>query len=64
MTCAMILFAGFLVLFQHMSAVMHVVSNVSFMKYAYEAVVLALYSYGRQPTECPIDKDYCHFRYL
>ncbi|KOB69487.1 ABC transporter, partial [Operophtera brumata] len=43
MTCAMLLFTGYLVLFQHMSAVMRVVSNVSYLKYAFEAVVLSLY---------------------
>ncbi|CAG9785456.1 unnamed protein product [Diatraea saccharalis] len=62
-TCAMIAFAGFLVLFAHMSPGMRTVSHVSFMRYAFEAIVLCIYSDGRQPLPCPETKLYCHSRY-
>nr|ASU47348.1 ABCG4 [Cnaphalocrocis medinalis] len=62
-TCAMIVFAGFLVLLSHMSPVMRIVSHGSFMRYAFEALVLTLYSGGRQPLPCPDDKLYCHTRF-
>ncbi|XP_028172051.1 dnaJ homolog subfamily C member 10-like [Ostrinia furnacalis] len=62
-TCAMIVFAGFLVLFAHMSPTMRIVSYGSFMRYAFEALVLTLYSGGRQKLPCPEDKPYCHTRY-
>ncbi|CAH2991377.1 unnamed protein product [Chilo suppressalis] len=62
-TCAMIAFAGFLVLFAHMSPGMRTISHVSFMRYAFEAIVLSVYSDGRQPLPCPETKLYCHSRY-
>lgn len=62
-TCAMIAFAGFLVLFAHMNATMRAVSHGSFMRYAFEALVLSLYADGRQPLQCPETKLYCHARY-
>ncbi|CAH2076091.1 unnamed protein product, partial [Iphiclides podalirius] len=62
-TCAMIVFAGFLVLYAHMTPVMRVVSYMSFLKYAFEALVLSMYSYGRSPLSCPDDVIYCHMRY-
>ncbi|XP_053612319.1 uncharacterized protein LOC128676307 [Plodia interpunctella] len=61
-TCSMLAFAGFLVLHSHMTATMQLVSYVSFMKYAFEALVLSMYSYGRKPLPCPETKDYCHIR--
>ncbi|CAG4972309.1 unnamed protein product [Parnassius apollo] len=62
-TCAMIVFAGFLVLFAHMTSVMRAISYVSFLKYAYEGLVLSMYSYGRAPLNCPDDVIYCHMRF-
>ncbi|XP_068632407.1 ATP-binding cassette sub-family G member 1-like [Battus philenor] len=62
-TCAMIAFAGFLVLFAHMTPVMRVISYISFLKYGFEALVLSVYSYGRTPLSCPEDVIYCHMKY-
>ncbi|KAG6463199.1 hypothetical protein O3G_MSEX013735 [Manduca sexta] len=62
-TCAMIAFAGFLVLFAHMSRAMQLVSYISFLKHVFGALILAIYSYGRQPLACPDTEDYCHLRY-
>ncbi|CAH2108036.1 unnamed protein product [Euphydryas editha] len=62
-TCAMIVFAGFLVLTSHMSLVMQYVSSISFLKYVMEALALSLYAYNRAPLICPKDKVYCHLRY-
>ncbi|XP_049867946.1 dnaJ homolog subfamily C member 10-like [Pectinophora gossypiella] len=61
-TCAMIVFAGFLVLLQHMSPAMRIISYFSFLRYAFEALVLSVYAFGRQPLECPDTKLYCHLR--
>ncbi|XP_013178465.1 PREDICTED: ATP-binding cassette sub-family G member 4-like [Papilio xuthus] len=62
-TCAMIAFAGFLVLFAHMTPAMRLVSYMSFLRYAFEGLVLSMYSYGRAPLVCPNDVIYCHLRY-
>ncbi|CAK1601251.1 unnamed protein product [Parnassius mnemosyne] len=62
-TCAMIVFAGFLVLFAHMTPVMRAITYISFLKYGFEGLVLAMYSYGRVPLNCPDDVLYCHMRF-
>ncbi|KAL4715548.1 hypothetical protein ACJJTC_009174 [Scirpophaga incertulas] len=62
-TCAMIVYAGFLVLLSHMSPFMRAVSQASYMRHALEAMVLSLYAYGREPLPCPETKLYCHARY-
>ncbi|XP_021201250.3 dnaJ homolog subfamily C member 10 [Helicoverpa armigera] len=59
-TCAMIVYAGYLVLLAHMHPVMRAVSHASFLRYAFEALVLSIYSNGRQPLMCP--DTYCHLR--
>lgn len=60
---AMIAFAGFLALFLHMNWFMRMISYVSFLKYAFEGLIVALYADGRKPLICPEDKFYCHMRY-
>ncbi|XP_050539802.1 ATP-binding cassette sub-family G member 1-like [Daktulosphaira vitifoliae] len=62
-TCLCILFAGFLVLFNHMSAFLYYVSYSSYMRYALEGLVLSIYGYGRDPLRCFGDKEYCHYRF-
>ncbi|CAB3223857.1 unnamed protein product [Arctia plantaginis] len=62
-TCAMIVYAGFLVMFAHMTPVMRIVSYGSFLRHAFEALVLAMYSNGRAPLNCPDTISYCHLRY-
>ncbi|VVC95608.1 unnamed protein product [Leptidea sinapis] len=62
-TCVMLVFAGYLVLAAHMHAVMKFVSYGSFLKYAFESVVLSIYSYDRQPLNCPDSRVYCHLRH-
>ncbi|XP_075974239.1 ATP-binding cassette sub-family G member 4-like [Anticarsia gemmatalis] len=62
-TCAMIVYAGFLVMFAHMSPMMRVISYGSFLRHAFEALVLAMYSYGRQPLICPENITYCHLKH-
>lgn len=62
-TCAMIVFSGYLVLLKDMGSIMYKVSYISFMRFGFESMVLALYSYGRKPLPCPTTKDYCHIRH-
>ncbi|KAH9635520.1 hypothetical protein HF086_013047 [Spodoptera exigua] len=62
-TCAMIVYAGYLVLLAHMNTVMRAVSHASFLRYAFEALVLAIYSNGRQPLNCPENITYCHLKH-
>ncbi|CAK1549454.1 unnamed protein product [Leptosia nina] len=62
-TCVMLGFAGFLVLLPHMHPIMQLISYGSFLRHAFEALVLALYSYGRSPMYCPETVAYCHLRY-
>ncbi|XP_050435525.1 ATP-binding cassette sub-family G member 1-like [Adelges cooleyi] len=62
-TCLCILFAGFLVLFNHMPIVLYYVSYISFMRYALEGLVVSIYGYGREPLACLGDQEYCHYRF-
>ncbi|KAM3964150.1 ATP-binding cassette sub-family G member 4-like [Aphomia sociella] len=62
-TCFMLVFSGFLVLFSHMSPTMRAISYISFLKFAYEALVLSVYSYGRKALPCPSTRDFCTIRY-
>ncbi|VVC25424.1 ABC transporter-like,P-loop containing nucleoside triphosphate hydrolase,ABC transporter [Cinara cedri] len=61
-TCLCILFAGFLVLFNHMHIVMYYVSYISYMRYALEGLVVSMYGYGREPLSCHNEDGYCHYR--
>ncbi|XP_012546162.1 ATP-binding cassette sub-family G member 4 [Bombyx mori] len=63
MICTMIVFAGFLILFSHMSSWMRAVSQASFLRYSLEALVLSLYGYDRSPMKCPETALYCPLRY-
>lgn len=61
-TCGMLVFGGYLVLLSHMARVMQIVSYGSFIRYAFEALMLSVYSYNRPPLDCPDDKIYCHMK--
>lgn len=58
--CAMLVFAGFFVLYTHMSRFWYMVSYLSYLRYSMEAMVSALYGYGREKLFCP--DNYCHYR--
>lgn len=60
-TCGMIVYSGYVVLFSHMSSFMRTVSYGSFLRYAFEGLVLSLYADNRDILACP--KDYCHYRH-
>ncbi|XP_022128677.2 dnaJ homolog subfamily C member 10 [Pieris rapae] len=62
-TCIMLGFAGFLVLLPHMHPIMQFISYGSFLRHAFEGLVLSVYSYGRTPIYCPDSVGYCHMRY-
>ncbi|CAI6348552.1 unnamed protein product [Macrosiphum euphorbiae] len=62
-TCLCILFAGFLVLFNHMPVVLYYVSYISYMRYALEGLVVSIYGYGREPLICLNEEGYCHYRF-
>lgn len=57
----MIVFSGFLVLFNHMPSIMVYISDMSLHKYCLEALVVALYSQGRNDIVCPSEVMYCHY---
>lgn len=59
-TAYMIMFSGFLVLFNHMPMVLQYVSRLSFKRYSMEGLVLALYDNDRGNMDCP--EVYCHYR--
>lgn len=62
-TCAMLVYAGFLVLFADMTQVMRTISYGSFLRHGFEALVLSMYSNGRAPLICPDTEIYCHLRH-
>lgn len=55
-------FAGFFILFSHMSRPMYIISYISFIAYSYEAMVQAVYGFGREPLSCPENVEYCHLK--
>ncbi|XP_058807743.1 ATP-binding cassette sub-family G member 1-like [Phymastichus coffea] len=66
-TCAALVFAGFLVLFNHMPRFMYWLTYTSYLRYALEAMVQAIYGFNRPNLPCPVDDDmtdmtYCQFR--
>ncbi|XP_034951869.1 ATP-binding cassette sub-family G member 1 [Chelonus insularis] len=61
-TCAMLLFAGFLVLLRHMSFVMYSISYLSYLRYSLEALVQVVYGFNREKLPCPDNIIYCHYR--
>lgn len=61
-TCAMLCLSGFLILFNHMSVILYYISYISFIRYAFEALMQAIYGFHREKIHCPSHIDYCHFR--
>ncbi|KAG7210047.1 hypothetical protein KM043_011621 [Ampulex compressa] len=61
-TCALLIFAGFLVLFNHMSFVMYYVSYASYLRYSLDGLVQSVYGFNREVLPCPHDMIYCHYR--
>lgn len=61
-TCVLLMFGGFLVLFQHMPIVMWYVSYFSYVRYALHAEVQAIYGFNREKLPCPKSDIYCHYR--
>lgn len=62
LTCFMIIYSGFLILFSHMSTIMRAVSYTSAHRYALESMILSVYDNGRSDMICPPDVMYCHLK--
>ncbi|XP_054264069.1 ATP-binding cassette sub-family G member 1-like [Macrosteles quadrilineatus] len=58
--CFMILMAGFLALLKDMPRILYYAAYVSYLRYALEAMVVAIYGYGRRNLYC--EQNYCHYR--
>lgn len=58
----MLVVAGFLILFNHMTPVMYSLSYISYLSYAVEGLVQSVYGYGRGPIPCPEEVEYCHYK--
>lgn len=61
-TCFLLVFSGFLVLFNHMPEVMRILSYFSFKRYSLEGLVLTIYDNNRSSLWCPESEMYCHYR--
>ncbi|XP_059616488.1 ATP-binding cassette subfamily G member 4 isoform X2 [Phlebotomus argentipes] len=61
-TCFLLVFSGFLVMFNHMPEVMRILSYFSFKRYTLEGLVLAIYDNNRSSLWCPDTELYCHYR--
>lgn len=60
-TCFLVIYSGFVIMFKHMKPYMRVVSDLSAVKYALEAVVVTIYERGRTDIYCPSQYFYCHY---
>lgn len=56
----MILFGGFFILFTHMPKYLYWMSYFCFLRYSYDGIITAIYSYDRPKLACPEDVIYCH----
>ncbi|XP_023702631.1 ATP-binding cassette sub-family G member 1 isoform X2 [Cryptotermes secundus] len=56
----MILFGGFFILFTHMPKYLYWMSYLCFIRFSYEGIITAVYSYDRPKLTCPEDVIYCH----
>lgn len=63
-TCAFLVFAGILVLFNHMPRVMYYITFISYIRYAVEAMVQSIYGFERSNLSCPTQDGitYCQYR--
>lgn len=59
-TCALLVLAGFLALYNHMPLFLYYLSYASYFRYSLHATVLAMYGFDREKLEC--SKIYCHYR--
>lgn len=55
--------SGCLIIFSDMSKVMYLLTYVSFLSYAVEGLMQAIYGYNRGQLECPELSEYCHYKY-
>ncbi|KAL1122044.1 hypothetical protein AAG570_003450 [Ranatra chinensis] len=62
MLAVLMLFTGYLVVLPHMPKFYFYLSYVSFLRYCFEAMTVALYGFGRAPLHCPQTEIYCHFK--
>lgn len=53
--------AGFLLLFTHMSKVMYLLTYISYLSYAMDALAQSIYGYDRLPVPCPETEEFCLF---
>ncbi|KAJ8679391.1 hypothetical protein QAD02_015178 [Eretmocerus hayati] len=66
LTCACLVFAGFLVLFNHMPKFMYYLTYSSYLRYSFEGLIQAIYGFNRPSLPCPMDNldepAYCQYR--
>lgn len=60
-TCTFLIFAGFLVFFNHMPKYLYYCSYLSYLKYALDGLVQAAYGYDRAKLICNDETMYCHY---
>lgn len=61
-TAGMLVFAGFLVLFNHMPVFLYYVSYFSYLRYALDGLIQSVYGFNREKLPCPKTEMYCHYR--
>ncbi|KAK2589086.1 hypothetical protein KPH14_001917 [Odynerus spinipes] len=61
-TCAYLVFAGFLILFNHMPRYLYYCSYFSYLRYALDGLVQATYGFNREKLNCSSENIYCHYR--
>lgn len=61
LTAYMLVEAGFLIFFTHMSTIMYAMSYLSYLSYAMEALVQSIYGYNRGRLPCPDEIEYCPY---
>ncbi|KAH0547421.1 ATP-binding cassette sub-family G member 4-like [Cotesia glomerata] len=62
LTAVLLLFAGFLVFLRHMPRFMYYFTYLSYLRYALQGLVQAIYGNNREKLPCPSSVDYCHYR--
>jgi hypothetical protein len=59
--CPFVLFSNFFIHMKDADEIFHILFNLSYIKYAFDGSMLAIFGFDREKMSC--DDDYCHFQH-
>ncbi|KAJ8976168.1 hypothetical protein NQ317_002056 [Molorchus minor] len=58
----MLSISGCLIIFTHMSRITYFLTYISYISFAVEGLMEAIYDFNRSPLVCPEEIEYCHYK--